>query len=91
MLMQAPIYDDYDKGKEAQHTVRTDNDTQQANLLPAKKLPYTFFTFEANSKIYFRILRGLLDKCLNIPDVYTLPNFLDEAKKRKAAVMTSIK
>jgi len=75
------IYD-YDE-KEKKLSIRFgQNDTQQAKLASGEKLPYTFFTFEATPKSISGYC-ALTGKVLNIPDVYTLPEFLDEAKNER--------
>ncbi len=56
------------------------NDTMQKKLLPGEKLPYTsFYLVPTNQSIAGYCL--LSKKLLNIPDVYNLPEFVDEAKQ----------
>lgn len=58
------------------------NDTQQKNLAPGEKLPYTFFTFPATPQSISGYC-ALSKKVINIPDVYDMPEYLDEDKKEK--------
>lgn len=75
------IYD-YDE-KENKLSIRFgQNDTQQKKLAAGEKLPYTFFTFEASPKMVAGYC-ALSGKVINIPDVYNMPEYLDEAHTEK--------
>src|SRR5574344_1540856 len=70
----------YDEGEKKLSIRFGQNDTQQKKLAPGEKLPYTFFTFAATPKAISGYC-ALTGKTLNIPDVYHLPEYVDDGKK----------
>src|SRR5574344_93827 len=72
----------YDEGEKKLSITIGQNDTQQKKLAPGEKLPYTFFTFAATPAAISGYC-ALTGKTLNIPDVYNLPEYIDEEKKEK--------
>ncbi len=71
------IYE-YNESKNLLKIRYSQNDTQQKKLNPGEKLPYVSFSVEATAQSICGY-STLCKKTVNIPDVYNMDEFLDEA------------